>query len=110
MKKALFVLIFGMLILPFFASAFDIVFNNPLNADILKVTIDKIVSFIFYISLGLGPLMIIIGAVIFTTAGQNPDQAEMGKRVIIYTLIGLAAIFLAKALIYIVINVLRGLG
>jgi|GEM_PF-1303714 len=110
MKKVLFFLITVSLILPFFVSAFEVSFNNPLNADILKVTIDKIVSFIFYISLGLGPLMIIIGAVIFATAGQNPDQAETGKRVIIYTLVGLAVIFLVKALIYIVINVLRGLG
>lgn len=103
-------MISGMLILPLFASAFEITFNNPLNSDILRIAIDKIVTFIFYISLGLGPLLIIIGAVILSAAGQNPEQAEMGKRIIVYTLIGLAIVFLAKALVYIVINVLRGLG
>lgn len=110
MKKILFVLIFVSLILPIFVSAFEITFNNPLNSDILKTAIDKIVSFIFYISLGIGPLLIVIGAVVLAAAGQNPEQAETGKKIIIYTLVGLAAVFLAKALIYIVINVLRGLG
>jgi len=110
MKKIIFALIFGMLILPIFVSAYSITFNNPLNSDMLKVTIDKLVGLVFNISLGLGPLFIIIGAVVISTAGSNPEQAATGKRIIIYTLIGLAIVFLAKALVYIVINLLRGLG
>jgi len=105
MKKILFILISTGLILPVFIFAADVTFNDPLTSDTLKTAIDKIIGYIFNISLGLGPLLIIIGAVIFSTAAGNPDRIETGKKIIIYTIIGLIIIFLSFGLFSLLTNV-----
>jgi len=105
MKKTLFILISVGLILPFFASAFTIAVNNPLNSDTLDTTIDRLLSLLFNISLGLGPLLIIIGAVIISTAGGDPGRIETGKKIIIYTIIGLVVVFLSAGLSALLTNI-----
>jgi len=106
MKKILFFLISAGLILPVFIFAADVTFNDPLTSNVLKTAIDKIIGYIFNISLGLGPLLIIIGAVVFSTAAGNPDRVETGKKIIIYTVIGLIIIFLSFGISSLLTNIL----
>jgi len=85
-------------------------FENPVRTDIFTNILDKLTGFIFNISLVIGPLLIIIAAFLFITAGSNPSQAETAKKMIIFTFIGLAVIFLAKGIISLIFSLLGGMG
>ena len=95
MKKIL--LISLLLSLPIVVSAVE--FQNPLEYETFGELIDAIIKFIFYIAVVVTPLMIIIGAFYILTAAGDPKKIGTGKNVIIYTLIGLAIILLARGLI-----------
>ena len=95
MKKIL--LISLLLSLPIVVSAVE--FQNPLEYETFGELIDAIIKFIFYIAVVIAPLMAIIGAFYILTAGGDPKKIGTGKNIIIYTLIGLAIIMLARGLI-----------
>jgi len=95
MKKIL--LILFLFSLPIVVSAVE--FQNPLEYETFGELIDAIIKFIFYIAVVVTPLMIIIGAFYILTAAGDPKKIGTGKNVIIYTLIGLAIILLARGLI-----------
>jgi len=95
MKKIL--LILFLFSLPIVVSAVE--FQNPLEYETFGELIDAIIKFIFYIAVVVTPLMIIIGAFYILTAAGDPKKIGTGKNVIIYTLVGLAIILLARGLI-----------
>jgi len=95
MKKIL--LISLLLSLPIIVSAVE--FQNPLEYETFGELIDAIIKFIFYIAVVVTPLMVIIGAFYILTAAGDPKKIGTGKNVVIYTLIGLAIILLARGLI-----------
>ena len=95
MKKI--ILISILLSLPIVVSAVE--FQNPLEYETFGELIDAIIKFIFYIAVVVTPLMIIIGAFYILTAAGDPKKIGTGKNVIIYTLVGLAIILLARGLI-----------
>ena len=95
MKKIL--LISLLLSLPIIVSAVE--FQNPLEYETFGELIDAIIKFIFNIAVVVVPLMIIIGAFYLITAGGDPKKIGTGKNIIVYTLIGLAIIMLARGLL-----------
>jgi len=95
MKKI--ILISLLLSLPIVVSAVE--FQNPLEYETFGDLIDAIIKFIFYIAVVIAPLMIIIGAFYILTAGGDPKKIGTGRNIIIYTLVGLAIILLARGLI-----------
>lgn len=105
MKKLLYVsliiLIGGAMFFSFFGEANAVLINfpNPLEYDTFGELVDAIIRFIFYIAVVITPLMIIIGAFYLLTAAGDPKRVGTGKTIIIYTLIGLALILLARAVI-----------
>ena len=102
MKKIL--LISLLLSLPIVVSAVE--FQNPLEYETFEELIDKIINFIFYIAVVAVPLMIIFGAFYLLTSGGDPKKIGTGKNIIIYTLIGLAIILLARGLIVMIESVI----
>ena len=74
-------------------------FQNPLEYETFGELIDAIIDFIFYIAVVVAPLMAIIGAFYLLTAGGDPKKIGTGKNIIIYTMIGLAIVMLARGLI-----------
>ena len=95
MKKI--ILILFLFSLPIVVSAVE--FQNPLEYETFGELIDAIIKFIFYIAVVVVPLMIIVGAFYIITAGGDPKKIGAGKNIIIYTLIGLAIIMLARGLV-----------
>lgn len=81
-------------------------FQNPLEYETFGELIDAIIDFIFYIAVVVAPLMIIIGAFYLLTAGGDPKKIGTGKNIIIYTLIGLAIVMLARGLIAMIESVI----
>jgi hypothetical protein len=98
------ILISLLLSLPIMSLAVE--FQNPLEYETFGELIDAIIKFIFYIAVVVVPLMLIIGAFYLLTAAGDPKKIGTGKNVIIYTLIGLVVIMLARGLIAVIESVI----
>jgi len=102
MKKIISILILSVLILPLNVLAGVAVTNsieNPINAASFTVIIESITNFIFSIGLVAAPLMVVIAGLLIITAGGDPKKVELGRHIIVYTLIGLFIILFAKGII-----------
>ena len=72
---------------------------NPLKVDTLWDFVLLIANFIFRLALWIAPIMFIIGGFYYLTAAGSPEKIETGKKIILYTIIGLIIIISAKGLI-----------
>ena len=66
------------------------------------------VNYIFYLSIIMAPLMIIIGAAVFLTSAGNPKQTKLGTSIIQWTAIGFAIILFARGITAIIKMILVG--
>ena len=66
------------------------------------------VNYIFYLSIIMAPLMIIIGAAVFLTSAGSPKQTKLGTSIIQWTLIGFAIILFARGITAIIKMILVG--
>jgi hypothetical protein len=79
---------------------------NPLKAPDFETLVNNIISFLLTLALVLVPIIIIIGAYFIMTAGGDPGKVGKGKNIIIYSLIALVIILLAKSLVAIIKEIL----
>lgn len=74
-------------------------FESPLKGtstvDIMETIIDRI----YWIGASIAFIMIILGGLYILTSAGNPAQANRGRLIIFYTLIGLAIMILANGII-----------
>ena len=99
MKKTLSILILLSLILPIRVLAVEpIVIENPLESESFEELLNTIVTFISWIAIAIAPIMIMIAAFFLLTAGGDPKRVDTARRIILWTVIGLAIILLAKGL------------
>ena len=68
------------------------------SADKLFAIFDTIGDWIFTAGVIIAPIMIIIGAFLFLTGGDNPNQVASGKKVLMWAIIGLALILFARGI------------
>lgn len=97
-KKILLFVLIG-LILPVICLGQVIKIENPLEAETFEELIDSIINFIFSIAIVIAPIMIIVSGFYFVTAAGDPEKIKTAKRIILYTMIGLIIVILAKGLI-----------
>lgn len=83
--------------------------RNPLCAETFEDLINAIIDFIFYVAIALVPLMVIIAGFCFASAGGDPKKVETAKKIILYTVIGLSIVLLAKGL-YVMIEKVIGVS
>jgi len=84
-----------------------ICFRNPACVSTFSELIDKVASFIFWVGLGLAPLMILVGAVYIFTAAGDPAKVKTAMHIFLYTGIGLVIIITAKALAAVITNIFK---
>ena len=72
---------------------------NPLRYSSFECLIDAVIKMIFYISLALAPVMIIIGAFQLLTSAGNPVKVKTAQNIFLWTAIGLLVVFLARGLV-----------
>lgn len=82
--------------------------ENPLKAESFEDLIDSLINFIFWISIAIAPLMIIIAGFYWLTAAGNPDRIKTALNIIKWTVIGFAIILFARGLVAIIGHVLGG--
>ena len=73
--------------------------KNPLKWDSFTGLLNAIIDFLFNISLGVAPIMIIVAGFYFITAEGDPEKVKTAKQIILWTLVGLLVIIGAKGLI-----------
>lgn len=98
MKKVLASAILIGLTLPLLISA-QVVIHNPVRWHTFAHLIRGFINFLWWIALGLFPLMIVVAGFYFVTAAGNPTQIEKAKGIALYAIIGLLFIILAAALV-----------
>lgn len=73
--------------------------ENPLRHDSFEQLLDAILTFLaFYLAPPVAVIMILTAGFYFATAAGNPDKIEKGKKIILWTLVGLIIVFSAKGI------------
>ena len=81
---------------------------NPLKVNSVSALIDRIVTYIIEIATLLLPLAIIYGAYLFMSAGGDMEKITMGRKTILWTVIGYALILISKGVTLIIADILGG--
>ena len=97
LPKLLIILLLSSFFLPLISEAITI--PNPLEANSFTELLNAIIDFIFYLALGIAPIMIIVAGFFFITAQGDPEKINTAKRIILWVLIGLIIVLCAKGLI-----------
>ena len=84
----------------------EVEIESPLRVKTIPELIERIVQYVFWIAVVLAPLMILVGAFYFMTAAGDPKRVETGKKIIIWTIVGLGIILFSRAIISIIRSVL----
>lgn len=105
LRLMIFVLIFPLLV---FAQG-GIQIENPLEWESIEELIDRITDVVFYLVLVAVPVAVLIGAIYILISAGDTEKIKIGKNTIIYSLVGLVIVFLAKGIIALVRYVL-GIG
>lgn len=74
-------------------------FENPIEADNFYDLVQKIITYIFWISFPIAIFMLIMAGFYFVTAMGNEKQITTGKNILLYTFIGILIIILAKGVV-----------
>jgi hypothetical protein len=112
MEKKFWQVFFEVFLFCFFAINFSfgqtttISFKNPVSATSFDVILGKTIDLIFWIAVALLPLFGLISAFQILTSGGNPEKIDLAKRIIIYAILGFIIITFAKAVKYIIFNLL----
>ncbi|MBU1164849.1 pilin [Patescibacteria group bacterium] len=101
-----FLLLFTIKVLPVFATALE----NPLTTNDPRVIIGYIINAILGIVGSLALLMFIYGGVIWLISQGNEQKVEQGKKLIVWSAMGLIVIFTSYALVIFVLRAVRAPG
>jgi len=81
---------------------------NPFKFGSFQELIEGIINFIFWLAVAIVPIMIMVAAFYFLTSGGDPERIRTAKRIIFWTVIGLAIILLAKGIISVIKQIIGG--
>jgi len=76
--------------------------DNPISGD--NGIITKIANIISYIAGAAAVIFILVGSLRYITAGGDASNAKKARDIILYSIIGLAVIVLARTLVIFVVN------
>jgi hypothetical protein len=77
----------------------QICFENPLNSCTFNDLIESVMSFILTVGIAISVLMTVIAGYYFLTSSGDQKRIKTAKDIILYTIIGLCIILLAKGLV-----------
>jgi len=99
MKKLLLSILLGSLLVPVLASGQNITIPNPLRVENFTDLICLIIGFLIELSIPIGAIMITVAGFFFVTAAEDPGKIDTGKKIVLWTLIGLLIVFSSYAII-----------
>lgn len=81
--------------------------ENPLEYDTLAELVEAVINFIFWFSIPLTILFILVAGFLFISSGGEPEKIKTAKNTIMYTLIGFLIICSSKGIIAVIKKVLE---
>jgi len=75
---------------------------NPLGTTSIETLLDRIVAYLYTISIPIVAIMIIIGAFQMMFAGGSPEKVTTGRKTILYSVIGFAIIVASTGIIEVI--------
>jgi len=86
----------------------SVIFESPIGTTDFDEMLTRVLSWIWPISMAVAVLMVIIGAYSLVFSGGSPEKITTGRKIIVYALIGLAIITIARGIVAL-IGVILGL-
>ena len=85
----------------------NIVVCNPTHYKSILDVIAAIANLIFWIAVAIVPLMIIIGSIMFLTAGGDSMKVAKAKSLLFWAMVGLGVLLLSKAIAALIEGILK---
>jgi len=82
-------------------------FPDPLGGQTLADIVGNISKWLLNLAIILGPVLLVIGGIIFMTAAGDPNRISTAKRIILWTIVGFLIILLAGGIVSVVKNLLE---
>lgn len=73
--------------------------KNPLKAKNFAEFVDNIIGLVFTLVIVIAPIAIIIAGFYFLTSGGDPTKVKRAKDILLYAVIGLVVVLLAKGIV-----------
>jgi hypothetical protein len=89
---------------PLSVSAQTFQLKSPIEHESFGALIEAIASFLRGLAIIIAPIFVIFGAFYFVTANGNATKIQTGQKIILYTVIGFLIIFLAEAIVDLLIE------
>ena len=81
-------------------------FLNPLNAKDLRELIDAILRWLWWLSIPIAVIMILLAGLKMMTASGDPKKFQSGRKMLLCTVVGLAVIFIGQGFIALIESIL----
>ena len=95
-------------VMPLLASAADNVVKNPLGEGAtFSNLITRVADFALTIIGPLAAIMVLIAGAIYMTGGGNPEKIKTAHKILLWAVIGIAIVLLAKSVELIVRQILK---
>lgn len=107
-KKIFLVLFLFSFLMPLLTGAITI--EPPFALPTFEELINAIVDLITWVALAIAPIMIIVAAFYFLTSGGDPEKVRKAKKIILFTVIGLIIVLLARGITGLIKQILIGPG
>ena len=85
----------------------NIVVCNPTHYKSILDVIAAIANLIFWIAVAIVPLMVIIGSIMFLTAGGDSMKVAKAKSLLFWAMVGLGILLLSKAIAALIEGILK---
>lgn len=100
------IVILGLVLVPLITLGVEI--EPPITVTTIPELVETITTWAFQLGLILAPLMILVGAFYFLTAGGSPERIKTGQKIMLWTIIGLGIILFSRVIISIITSILKG--
>jgi len=84
--------------------------DNPLEAENIGQLIDGIGDLLRVLAIGVGVIMVIYSGIMIMTAGGSEEKITKGKKMLTWTIIGVAIVIAADFIKGFILELIGGLG
>ena len=81
---------------------------NPLGTDSPTVLINRVIDFLLTIAVPIAALVVLYAAFLFLTAGGNEDRVKDARRALLWAVVGIIILMVAKGIVNLVQYILTG--
>ena len=77
----------------------QVVITSPIRSTSFQEMVTRIGNWIFTLAIGILPIMILIGAYVLVTGGGDPRKIALGRKILLYSIIGFIIIAATRGIL-----------